>query len=57
MGLLDFIFGKKPKIKFTRDGRTKHDFSDQKWQEWKDRFEKNPAYDWRQHSGTKPTQK
>lgn len=57
MGLVSFLFGSKPKIKFTKDGRTKHDHPDKKWQDWKDRFEKNPSYDWRKHSGTKPSSK
>ncbi len=53
MKLLEFLFGKKPLINFTDDGRAKHVHTDKKWQEWKDRFGKNPEYDWKQHVGTK----
>ncbi len=57
MGIVEFLFGSKPKIKFTEDGRTKHELSNKKWQDWKDRFEKNPLYNWREHSGTKSGKK
>lgn len=51
MSLLDFLFGKKPKINFSKDGKTSHDLGDKKWQDWKDRFEKNPDYNYKNHVG------
>lgn len=53
MGILAFLFGKKPKIVFTDDGRAIHEHDEKKWQVWKNRFEKNVDYDWRKHVGTK----
>jgi hypothetical protein len=53
MKILDFLFGKKPLITFTDDGRAKHEHSAEKWQGWKNRFASNPSYDWKQHVGTK----
>jgi hypothetical protein len=51
MSILDFLFGKKPLLKFSKEGRTYHDLPEKKWQDWKDRFEKNPEFDFKQHSG------
>ena len=53
MWLLDFLFGKKPLLNFGKDGRASHNLSNEKWQAWKDRFGKNPEFDWRAHAGTK----
>lgn len=50
--LLDFIFGKSPDI-FDSKGNVVHKLPPDKWQAWRDRFEKNPEYDWRAHRGTK----
>ena len=57
MGIVSFLFGKKPLVKFTKDGRVKHDLKDSKWQEWKNRFEANDHYDFKKHSGTQPQPK
>lgn len=51
MGLLQFLFGKKPKILFTEEGRTRHDLDEDIWKAWKERFAKNPEYDWQKHVG------
>jgi hypothetical protein len=51
MGLIEFLFGKKPKINFEKDGSVRHDHTDKKWDDWKNRFSKNPDYNWRNHSG------
>ncbi len=53
MGLLSLIFGKKPKVIFTDDGRVVHKHPEKKWEDWKNRFRQNPDYNWRSHSGTK----
>ena len=57
MWLVEFLFGKKPKIVFTKDGRAKHEHGPEKWEAWKDRFRKNPEYNWRNHVGTKAGKK
>ena len=41
MGLIEFLFGKKPKINFEKDGSVRHDHTDKKWDDWKNRFAKN----------------
>ena len=51
MGIIAFLFGKKPKIIFEKDGSCRHQFDDKKWLEWKNRFEKNPNFNWRNHVG------
>lgn len=52
MGILksigDFLFGKAPQI-FDERGRVRHQFPEEKWQKWNERF-KAPTYDWRKHS-------
>jgi hypothetical protein len=53
MKLLEFLFGKKPLITFTDDGRAKHVHTQKKWEDWQNRFSKNPEYDWKHHVGTK----
>lgn len=50
--VLEFLFGKSPDI-FDAKGNVVHKLPAEKWQSWKDRFEKNPEYDWRAHQGTK----
>jgi hypothetical protein len=52
MGLISFLFGKAPEITFTPEGRTAHELDPKKWEEWNDRFRKNPNYDFHKHSGT-----
>lgn len=51
MGIIEFLFGKKPKIIFDKGGTVKHDHPEKKWDEWKDRFGKNPDYNWKNHTG------
>ena len=48
--VLDFLFGKSPDI-FDENGAVVHNFPEEKWKAWRDRFEKR-EYDWRQHQGT-----
>ncbi len=52
MGIFSFLFGKKPKVKFTENGRVYHDHPEKKWEDWKNRFRQNPDYNWRNHAGT-----
>ena len=49
--VLDFLFGKAPDI-FDANGKVVHKFSPEKWKAWRDRFEKDKNFDWRQHRGT-----
>ena len=49
--VLDFLFGKSPDI-FDADGNVMHKFPPEKWKAWRERFEKNQSFDWRQHKGT-----
>lgn len=51
MGLISFLFGKKPKIIFNKDGSTRHEHPDKKWEDWNNRFKQNPDYNWRNHTG------
>lgn len=48
--LLDFLFGKDPDI-FDAQGNVVHKLPPEKWQAWKNRFEKR-EYNWREHRGT-----
>ena len=48
--LLDFLFGKSAKI-FNKKGRVEHNHGSKKWEEWNNRLEKNPDYNWREHKG------
>lgn len=51
MGLVSFLFGKKPKIHFTKEGSVRHELPESKWQAWKDRFAQDPNFNWRNHDG------
>lgn len=51
--LLGFLFGKQAEI-FSEKGRVEHDLGQKKWDQWNDRLQKNPDYDWRHHSGRDP---
>jgi hypothetical protein len=59
MGILktigDFIFGKDPQI-FDERGRVRHQFPEEKWTKWNDRY-KAPSFDWRQHSAKQAAEK
>lgn len=50
--VLDFIFGKAPDI-FDDKGNVVHKLPSERWQAWRDRFEKSADFDWRKHQGTK----
>ncbi len=52
MKILDFLFGKKPKITFKPDGTVVHKHKKEYWEKWNNRFH-TPEYDWRNHSGLK----
>lgn len=49
--ILDFLFGKAPKI-FDANGNVVHKLPDERWQAWRNRFDKNPELDWHKHKGT-----
>ena len=51
MGLVSFLFGKNPKIIFTKEGSVRHELPENKWKAWKERFSENPDYNWRNHAG------
>ena len=46
-----YFFGGKPPLVIFKNGEIYHDHPVSKWQAWKDRFEKNPSYNWKEHSG------
>lgn len=46
--VLDFLFGKDPNI-FDEKGNVRHQFTDQKWQDWQNRF-KDSEHNWREHA-------
>ncbi len=50
--ITDFLFGKDPEI-FDERGNVHHRISQKTWSKWKDKTKSDPAYNWRQHSGTK----
>jgi hypothetical protein len=52
MGLLDFLFGKSPKI-FDKDGRVRHELPKTKWENWNNRYQMGAEYNWRNHVGMK----
>ncbi len=54
--LLDFLFGKSPKI-FDEMGRVRHNFPEEKWQQWNNRLLKNPEYDWKNHTAKENAKK
>lgn len=54
--ILDVLFGKDPDI-FDAYGRVRHKFDDSKWAAWDARIRKNPAFDWRKHSGSDSARK
>ena len=53
MGILEFLFGKKPKINFTKDVTVSHDLGQKKWDDWKDRYSKAAEFDWKTHRGAR----
>ncbi|MAF91673.1 MAG: hypothetical protein CL674_10420 [Bdellovibrionaceae bacterium] len=57
MGIISFLFGKKPLIHFTKQGSVRHDLPEEKWKKWKDRFEQNPDYNWKNHTGRQTIKK
>jgi hypothetical protein len=52
MKILDFLFGKSPKI-FDRKGQVQHELPEDKWNAWQDRYMSDPEYNWRNHTGTR----
>lgn len=50
--LLDFLFGKAPKI-FDADGTVRHDLPKEKWDAWQARYLRGDEYNWRNHTGTR----
>lgn len=50
--LLDFLFGKAPQI-FDKDGSIRHELPKSYWDTWKNRFQANDEYNWRNHTGIK----
>lgn len=52
MGILDFLFGKSPKI-FDKDGQVRHDLPKSKWENWNNRYQNGSEYNWRNHVGMK----
>lgn len=52
MSILDFLFGKSPKI-FDKDGNVRHEHPKSKWDAWNNRYQMGAEYNWRNHTGTK----
>lgn len=48
--LLQFLFGKPAQI-FNKKGSVQHDLGKKKWNNWSDRFTKDPNYDYTKHVG------
>lgn len=54
--VLDFLFGKDPEI-FNAKGEVEHQLPQEKWQAWQDRYLKGDEYNWRNHTGTRLSDK
>ena len=52
MGILRFLFGKGPQI-FNKKGQIQHDIKQEVWSSWDERYQNNPEFNWKNHSGTK----
>ncbi|MBX3022278.1 MAG: hypothetical protein KF799_11450 [Bdellovibrionales bacterium] len=52
--ILDILFGKTPDI-FDANGNVVHKLPEERWKSWRERFEKNGDFNWRQHRGTERT--
>ena len=52
--ILEKIFGKDPDI-FDAKGNVMHKLPEERWSQWRGRFEKSALYDWRKHIGTERT--
>ena len=50
--ILDFLFGKDAKI-FDKKGRVLHDLPSSKWNNWNNRYQQGPEYNWQSHTGMK----
>ena len=50
--LMDFLFGRFPKI-FNKEGAVCHNLSQNRWNQWKDRYKKGHEYNWKRHKGTR----
>ena len=48
--ILGFLFGKDAQI-FNKKGSVEHNLGSKKWNQWTDRFSKNPDYNYSQHKG------
>jgi hypothetical protein len=48
--LLEFLFGKGPQI-FDKDGNVRHDLPKSTWENWNNRYQMGPEYNWRNHVG------
>jgi len=53
MGILGFIFGKKPGLNFTKAGKVSHNHKPEYWEAWKKRFSQDPNLNWKNHAGVK----
>ena len=52
--VLDFLFGKDPAI-FNEKGEVDHKLPNKTWDNWQNKNRSNPEYNWKNHSGTKPS--
>ena len=50
--ILGFLFGKEADI-FDKDGQVRHKLPDQRWKAWKNRYQSEAQYNWRNHTGMK----
>ena len=49
---LSFLFGKRNNI-FDENGRVHHHLPNEQWEAWQQRYQSNPKYNWKNHSGMK----
>lgn len=50
--VLDFLFGKDNNV-FDETGRVRHSLPQKKWKNWEQRYQSQPEYNWKSHSGMK----
>ncbi len=50
--IFDFLFGKDPDI-FAEDGSVRHKLPKEKWEAWQNRYQLDPEYNWKNHTGMK----
>jgi len=54
--ILNFLFGKDARI-FNKKGEVQHKHPKSKWENWQKRYQSQPEFNWRNHTGTQAKSK